>query len=282
MELEQLNQRQFDEFRAYVYKMSGIRVNDNKLVLLSNRIRRRLKAGDFRDFDTYYRYLTSPKGRSELEHFLDAITTNETFFFRTQPHFDWLAGELFDDVVAEQRRGARPRSLRIWSAGCATGAEPYTIAICLHENRHRFRDWSLTVLGTDISEEALREGREGVYRARAVEAIEPSRRRRYFTPVDGDRWQVRPELKQMVTLEHHNLMTPMRQPPFDVVFIRNVLIYFDRDSKRKVIAHLTDALAPGGFLVVGPSEGIYDMLAPLERRQLFLYEKPTHTTEGRS
>jgi len=279
-QLLQLNAGQFERFRKFIYTKSGIRVPDNKVSLLSNRIRRRLRAGDFCDFDAYYRYLTSLKGRGELSHFLDAITTNETFFFRTQPHFDWLSGEFFTSVVAEQRRGTRERRLRIWSAGCANGAEPYSIAICLDENRYRFRDWSMSVLGSDISEEALSDAREGVFRPRAVETIERTRRRRYFTPVEDDRVRVRPELKQLVTFQQHNLMTPMDQPLFDCVFIRNVLIYFDRDSKRKVIANLIHSMAPGGFLVVGPSEGIYDMLEPLERRHLFVYQKPTQSPAG--
>jgi chemotaxis protein methyltransferase CheR len=274
VELVQLSRLQFDRFREFIDAKSGIRVPDNRLSLLSNRIRRRLKAGAFADFDSYYRYLTSPKGRGELEHFLDSITTNETSFFRTGLHFDWLKGEFFNHILAEERRGVRPRSLRIWSAGCATGAEPYTIAICLNESRHRLRDWSLTVLGTDISEKALREAREGVFRPRAVEAIEPRRLRRCFTPADGDRFRVRPVLQQLVSFQQHNLMRPMREPPFDCVFIRNVLIYFGRDSKRTVVKNLIGAMAPGGFLVVGPSEGIYDMLDPLVRQRPFLYRKP--------
>jgi chemotaxis protein methyltransferase CheR len=273
-QLVQLSRIQFERFREFIYANSGIRVLDTKLSLLSNRIRRRLKAGAFADFDTYYRHLTSVQGRAELQHFLDSITTNETFFFRTQSHFDWLSSEFFNHILEEQRRGVRQRSLRIWSAGCATGAEPYTIAICLHENRHRFRDWSTVVLGTDISEEALREARAGVFRARAVEAVAQPRRRRCFTATDGDRWQVRSELKRLVSFEQHNLMKPMRQAPFDCVFIRNVLIYFDRDSKRRVVANLIDAMVPGGLLVVGPSEGIYDVLDPLVRQHTFLYRKP--------
>jgi len=245
VELLQLNASQFERFRKFIYAKSGIRVPEHKVSLLSNRIRRRLKAGDFADFDTYYRYLTSPRGRGELEHFLDSITTNETFFFRTEPHFDWLKGEFFNNVVTEERRGKRPRSLRIWSAGCATGAEPYTIAICLYEKRHRFHDWSITVLGTDISEEALRDAREGIFRPLAIETIEQGRRRRYFTSADEDRLQVRPELKQLVTFQHHNLMTPMRHTGFDCVFIRNVLIYFDRASKQIVVNNLFQALSPG-------------------------------------
>jgi chemotaxis protein methyltransferase CheR len=275
VELLQLNKRQFEKFRDLIYEKSGIRINDNKLSLLSNRIRRRLKAGDFTDFETYYRYLTGAGGKSELRHFLDSVTTNETFFFRTKRDFDWLKGEFLDCVLAESRRGERERSLRIWSAGCATGAEPYTIAICLRESQHRLRDWLLTIVGTDISEAALDEARAGVFKPRAVEALDERQLRRHFTPAAQEScWQIRPELKEFVRFEQHNLMTPMRQPPFDCVFIRNVLIYFDRESKRIVLDNLIKALVPGGFLVVGPSEGIFDMLAPMERRSAYLYRNP--------
>lgn len=272
--LVQLNPLQFDRFRDFIYVKSGIRIPDNKLSLLSNRIRRRLKAGGFTDFDTYYRHLTVADGRGELEHFLDSITTNETFFFRTEHHFNWLKGEFLNHVVAQVRRGERSRSLRIWSAACATGAEPYTIAICMWENTHRLRDWSVTIVGTDISEAALQMAREGVFKPRAVEAVRQRQLRRCFTPSGDGCWQIRPELKQLVEFEYHNLMAPMGQIPFDCVFIRNVLIYFDRASKRTVVSNLIDAMVPGGFLLVGPSEGIYDMLEPLERLQPFLYRKP--------
>jgi chemotaxis protein methyltransferase CheR len=276
VELARLNPSQFQRFRDFIYAKSGIQVPDNKVALLSNRIRRRLKAGAFADFDAYYRYLTGRTAGRELEHFFDSITTNETFFFRSPHHFDWLKGEFLHDILKDERRGMRRRSLRIWSAGCATGAEPYTIAICLRENRYRLRDWSLTVLGTDISEEALHDARAGIFRPRALEAVGGTKQlQRCFVPADPEGcWQVRPELKELVHFECHNLMEPQHQAPFDCVFIRNVLIYFDRVSKKTVIAHLIDALSPGGFLVVGPSEGIYDMLDPLERQHTYLYRKP--------
>ena len=274
MQIEQLSPQQFERFRNLIYTMSGIRISDNKFSMLSNRIRRRLKAGEFAGFDAYYRYLTSPQGNGEIEHFLDEITTNETFFFRTASHFEWFKSELISQMVSAERRGARSRSLRIWSAGCATGAEPYSIAICLQENLFRLRDWSLTIVGTDISEEALREAREGVFKHRAVEAATERQLRRCFQSREGDHWQVRPEVKKFVRFERHNLMTRMSEPPFDCIFIRNVLIYFDQDSKRTVVNNLIRALTPGGFLIVGPSEGIYSMLEPLERLSTFLYQKP--------
>ena len=147
--LERLNPRQFGKFRDFIYEHSGIRIDEKKVTLLSNRIRRRLRAGDFADFDAYYRFLTSPAGVAELEEFLDAITTHETFFFRTQKQFDWLKQELLGELVAEQLAGKRPPALRMWSAGCATGAEPYSMAICLAENMFacgggRSRSWAPT------------------------------------------------------------------------------------------------------------------------------------------
>ena len=271
----QLSRGEFDRFRALIYGESGIHVPDRKLSLLSNRIRRRITASGCADFETYYSYLTGPKGRREVGKFIDAITTNETFFFRTKNQFDWFRNEFLPTVLAEERTQQRPQTLRVWSAACATGAEPYSLAICLYENRFRFQGWSLTVLGTDISEEALREAREGIFKPRAVEAVTEAQLRRCFRALDDDtRWQVKPALQELVQFGHHNLMTPIAEEPFDCVFLRNVLIYFDRESKQEVVNHIVEALAPGGFLVVGPSEGVYEMTRPLERCSSLIYRKP--------
>jgi chemotaxis protein methyltransferase CheR len=283
VELARLNQQQFDRFRDFIYKRCGIRIDEKKVSLLSNRIRRRLKAGDFEDFDVYYRFLTSPAGASELEGFLDAITTHETFFFRTAKHFDWLKTDLLQEVISQQRAGNRSRSLRIWSAGCASGAEPYSIAMCLAENRYRLRDWTIKILGTDISEEVLRTAREGRFKSRAVEAVTDRQRRRFFQhQTEDDLWQVRPETKTLVEFKRHNLMQPLPEPAFDCIFIRNVLIYFDGDSKQVVIKNLLHALAVGGYLVVGPSEGVYDMLHPLQKISPLLYQKVGEIPPGGS
>ncbi|MHC4216860.1 MAG: CheR family methyltransferase [Planctomycetota bacterium] len=276
MELEQLNKDQLDKFGEFIYEQSGIRISDQKLLLLSNRIRHRLTAREDADFEAYHQYLISPEGYRELEHFLDDVTTNETFFFRTNSHFEWFKSEFLTEAVTAAHEGRRAQSLRIWSAGCATGAEPYTIAICLFENLNRLGDWSLAVFGSDINEEAIREARTGVFKARAVEAVSDEQRQKCFQAgPDGDHWQVRPDVRKLVRFEHHNLMRPCSQHPFDCIFIRNVLVYFDQESKQTAIENLIRALAPGGYLVVGPAEGIHDMLAPLERRSGFLYQKPS-------
>ncbi|MGQ0635669.1 MAG: CheR family methyltransferase [Planctomycetaceae bacterium] len=273
-EPQKLSAQQFDRFRDFIYRQSGIRVEVSKIALVSNRIRRRLRAGEHADFDAYYSYLTSPRGADELEEFLDAITTNETHFFRTPRHFDWFKGDFVTDLVSRHRSGERQARLRVWSAACSTGEEPYSLSICLAENALRLRGWETAIVGTDISEAALKEARSAVYRVRSLEHVDAVQLRRYFeAQADGASWQVRPSVRGLVEFYRHNLMQPLRLPPFDCIFIRNVLIYFDRESKKVVIRNLIQALARGGHLVVGPSEGIYDMLEPLVKRDTFLYQK---------
>ena len=271
---EKLSPAQFHRFSEFIYKKSGIRVDASKVTLVSNRIRRRLRASGCADFDAYYAHLTSLPGAAELEHFLDAVTTNETHFFRTQSHFDWFKGDFLTDVILRQRKSELPQALRVWSAACSTGEEPYSLSICLAENALRLKNWNLSIVGTDISEAVLKEAREGVYRERSLENVNPTQLKRYFdAEPDGANWRVRPNIKELVEFRRHNLMEPLRLPPFDCVFIRNVLIYFDRESKKVVIRHLINALSAGGYLVVGPSEGIYDMLEPLAKRATYLYQK---------
>ena len=168
----------------------------------------------------------------------------------------------------------QPHSVRVWSAACSSGEEVYSLAICLSENLLKLRGWQISVLGTDISEGVLRQARAANYKASALEEVSESQRRRYFEPAeDAQTWRVRQPVRDMVEFRRHNLMEPLKETPFDCIFIRNVLIYFDRDSKKIVIKNLLDSLGQGGYLVVGPSEGIYDMLEPLVKRSTFLYQK---------
>ena len=193
MSRDELTTQEFRKFQEFIYDASGIRVDERKRTLLSNRVRRRLKAGGFGSFSAYYRHITSRAGREELGGFLDAITTNETCFFRTQKHFEWFRSEFIRDMILQRRAGSREPVLRVWSAACSTGEEPYSIAVCLAENRLRLRNWTLEVVGTDISAEALETARRAVYRERTFEHVSDVRRKRYFRPADDDCWEVRPE-----------------------------------------------------------------------------------------
>lgn len=275
MEMSQLTPRQFELFRDFIYRHSGIRMDVSKISLATNRIRRRVKANQLAGFEEYYKFIVSSAGADELEHFLDAVTTNETHFFRTPQHFDWFKTEFVNDLLSRDRQGDRPRQIRVWSAACSTGEEAYSLAICLWENSLRLKDWKLSVVGTDISERVIKEARQAVYKQRAVEEVEPARLKRHFDhSAEAGTYTIRPHVRDLVTFARHNLMLPMRMPQFDCIFIRNVLIYFDRQSKATVIEQLVRALNRGGYLVVGPSEGVYDMLEPLTKRSTFLYQKP--------
>lgn len=274
MDSLQLTPKEFEQFQKFILKLCGISVPDNKITLLSNRIRRRLRATQIADFQAYFEYLKSASGKGELDGFLSAITTNETSFFRTEKHFDWLRTEFVETMIARAREQGGRRSLRIWSAACSTGEEPYTIALCLAENQHKLAGWKIEIVGTDISEHALSLAQVGNYDASVVEGIPEKLRARHFQhdPLTN-RWQVKSSLKDLVKIKWHNLMQPFSETGFDCVFIRNVLIYFNRESKQTVIANLVRSMAPQGYLVVGPSEGIFDMLGMLTKRSTFLYQK---------
>ena len=271
----ELTHHEYEKFCELIYRIAGIRIAENKRVMVSNRIRRRLRAVGITGFGAYYAHLTSPAGNGEMPLFLDAITTNETYFFRDPQHYDWLGASFLPEIAHQAVLRKRPKTLRIWAAACSTGEEPYSIALKLLERKPMFAGWRLTVLGTDLSGAVLDAARAGRYDARAVRLVEPALRQAFF---DEDpktqRFSIKPEVKALVTWKQHNLLSPLKEDPFDCIFIKNVLIYFDKDSKQIVVRNLVESLAPGGYLVVGPTEGIYAMLDPLSKLKPWLYQKP--------
>lgn len=271
----ELSDEEFAWFREFIYRQAGIRIPETKRILVKNRLRRRLKATGIPDFATYYTHLTSPRGTGELPLFLDAITTNETYFDRDPRQYAWFQETFLTEVASAGRARFRPRRLHIWSAACSTGEEAYSLALRLHEERARFPGWDLRILGTDISGEAIESARAACYDARALRLITPERRLRGFDFDPGaQRWTVKPEVRTLATWKLHNLLKPLPEPPFDCIFLKNVLIYFDVESKKAVVSNVLRALAPGGYLVAGLTEGVYNLLAPLERLQPWLYRKP--------
>lgn len=274
MDASQLTSQEFDQFQTLIFQLCGIRVPENKVTLLSNRIRRRLKGTGAADFQAYLQLLRSPAGRAERDEFLNVVTTNETSFFRTEKHFEWLGTTFVDEMRERVRLGTHSPSIRIWSAACSSGEEPYTIAMCLAENRHRLPDWKIEIHGTDISETVLAKARAGVFGPDIATEVPEKLLTKYFQQDSAaSQWQVKASLKQLVSVSNHNLMQSNPKKDYDCIFIRNVLIYFSRESKQVVINHLVNSMAKGGYLVVGPSEGIFDMLGMLQKRSTFLYQK---------
>ncbi|WZP00220.1 protein-glutamate O-methyltransferase CheR [Isosphaeraceae bacterium EP7] len=264
---------EFERFLALIYKVAGIRIPASKKVMVSNRLRRRLRATGIGSFESYYIHLTSLAGASEMPAFLDAITTNETYFYRDIQHYEWFGGTFLPGLATQGR--PRDKPLRVWSAACATGEEPYSLALKVFANRLAMGGRKLTILGTDISGAALATARLASYDARAVRLIGAEERKKAFDhDAAQQRWTLKPEVRDLVTWKLHNLLRPIAQEPFDCIFIKNVLIYFDDESKRVVVRRLLDALARGGYLVVGPTEGIFTMLGELTKHKTWLYQKP--------
>jgi len=273
--LQPITAEQFDRFKKLIYEQCGIRLDDRKLTLLSRRLKPLLKELGMDSVDHYYQLVKSPKGKDELIRLLTAVTTNETSFYRTQPHFDWFQNQFIEEVLNNNRAGKHPQNLRIWSAACSVGAEPYTLAFCIAEKRLRFAGWKISILGTDISELSLGAAKAARYRMRMLTGLPDTKLNRYFRQIEGStqEYEVRSEYREMVDFRRHNLMDPIAERPFHCIFLRNVLIYFDTQSKQSVLHNMAAALAPGGYLVIGPSEGIYGLENPLEKVSTFLYRK---------
>lgn len=278
----ELSDAEFTAFRDLVYKQSGIRIPNTKRVLVANRVRRRLRATGIDRFADYLAMLGSPRGIVELPSFLDEITTNETFFDRDPHQYDWFGGEFLDGLVREAAARRRPRRLRVWSAACSTGEEVYSLIFRWLDRRAAMLGWTAHFLGTDLSGSVLAAARAGVYDSRSLRLIHDDRRQRFFEadPTgNGNRWTIKNEIRALATWKQHNLLSQLQAPrePFDCIVLKNVLIYFDMASKKVVVQHLLNSLAPGGYLMIGPTEGVAPLLAGLTRVQPWLYRSTPPT-----
>jgi len=273
-EPEPLSEQQFELFKTIIYERCGIKLDIAKITLITNRLRKRLLATGSEDFSSYHKLITSKAGAVEMVEFIDALTTNETSFFRTASHFEWFKNDFLSELVRQKSIGTRHATLRIWSAACSSGEEPYSLAMCVAEANTLLRGWSVEILGTDISSSSLKKAREAIYTKRTMHDLSQDRVRRHFVENPPGEFRLRPSIVEKVEFQSHNLMKRILRQPFDCIWLRNVLIYFDRESKQKVLDNLTHSLVSGGYLVVGPSEGVYDMLGTLQRRTTFLYQKP--------
>lgn len=254
MDLQKLTEKQFREIAQLVYNKTGIHLEDRKLDLLSNRLRRRLKALSMTDFEEYYLYIKSDKGFKEEEpHFLSAVTTNETYFFRNEQLWKYISGELLDHFV-QLKKDSR-KTIRVWSAASSSGEEAYTCAIVLRELLPNFSTWDVKIVGSDISSNVLNKAKAAVYNDYAVSKTTPERIKKWFNEKD-DAYHLKDEIRAMVEFKFHNLRDSIGKGCFDLIFLRNVLMYFDVAMKKRVIDVVTEALAPDGRLIVGDVDPI--------------------------
>ena len=248
----------FQRVRRMVRQQLGIALSDSKRQLVYGRLSRRLRALQLREFDTYLQRVEAGDSE-ELQHFRNAITTNLTSFFREKHHFEFLAQRLLPQLEF-QNRGSR--RIRIWSAGCSTGEEPYSIAMVLLESAaHLVRNWDVRILATDIDTNVLEHATRGIYGNERLEKLDSTRVLRWFDRIAGhEHCKVSDAVRQMVTFRELNLISdwPM-SGPFDLIFCRNVIIYFDRETQRQIVGRMQSLQRPGDYLILGHSESLLEI-----------------------
>ena len=258
-----------------IYAEAGIQLGTERKTMLEVRIKRRLKVLNFNTYGQYCDYLFGHVGlKDELVHLIDVVTTNKTDFFREAAHFDFLVDKALPEL-AERILG---RQFTIWSAGCSTGEEPYTLAILLSEYALAHPGFTFRITASDISNIVLEKAELGIYTSDVVAAVSPALRRKYFMrslKPGSDQQRVVPELRRQVEFRRLNFMDAdygVRER-LDAIFCRNVIIYFDRATQERILRRLTDHLLPGGYLFVGHAETLHDMNLPLTPVAPALYRR---------
>ena len=260
-----------------VYEHSRIKLGDDKQTLLSNRLRKRLLQLKISSYDEYCSLLKSPGAQDEIEHLVDLISTNHTRFYREPDHFTYLTEKILPTLITRLMSERSP--LRIWSAASSSGEEPYTLAIVLSEfvRAHPALSWQIEA--TDISRSIVSKAERAIYRMDAVEPVPPELLKRYFQKGIGEyegQCRVRPELKEKVCFGRVNLFQEEYPVAFNqhVIFCRNVMIYFDVQSREVAVNRLARHLAPGGYLIVGHSESLMGVKHGLVSVKQGIYQKP--------
>jgi chemotaxis protein methyltransferase CheR len=244
----------FRKISAMSYAMSGIVLTDAKQEMVYSRLARRVRTLQLKTFEEYLKYIEKhPSGKAEREHFQNAITTNLTSFFREGHHFEYLAKTAIPDLMNIHRHDKR---IRVWCCAASTGEEPYSIAMTFREAIPRIDDWDIKILATDIDSECIAQCKAGMYRQDRLDGMAPERVKRWFKNT-GSGFEVDAKLKQLLTFKTLNLLDdwPMRGP-FDVVFCRNVIIYFDKHTQRQLFARMENLMPSGRYLFIGHSESL--------------------------
>jgi len=274
----------FRLLRDFIHDYCGIFFDDGSKFLLERRLNRRLELHQLKSFEEYYHFLRYDRKREEeIVVLVDNLTTNETYFFREVAQLKAFS----EEILPELRSGnTGKKSLRIWSAGCSTGEEPYTIAILLLESGNWWRDWQVEIMGSDINQRVLHTARKGMYKKGSHRATPPDMLRKYFIEEGKGDYRIIDAVRQHVSFSYVNLLDPFKTSlirDLDIIFCRNVIIYFDRDAKKKVIETFYDKLQEGGYLLLGHSESLINISAAFTLRTLrndMVYQKPVRVRTG--
>ena len=271
-----LSEEVFRLIRDIIKDYCGLYFDDNSRYLIEKRLSRRVKNHHLNNFRDYYRFLRYGKNtEEELSAIMDILTVNETYFFREQNQLRAFSEEVLEELkVANNGK----KTLRIWSAGCSTGEEPYTLNMLINE-KGDFNGWDIEIYGSDINQRVLQTARKGIYRKNSFRTTEPYYIKKYFTEVDGA-FQINDSVKKHVNFSYLNLLDPFKTRflgSMDVIFCRNVLIYFDNVSRRKVIENFYNRLVDGGYLLLGHAESLINISTAFHLKHLkndMVYQRP--------
>ena len=273
----QITDQEFELFRSFIYDNFGINLTDAKRALLMNRLQKILKQKRITSFQAYYDTIQKDKTSNEVSTLVDAISTNHTFFFREKAHFDFLIGKALPEITPELKKRS-DKDLRIWCAASSTGEEPYVLAMLIKEYLgSEYSQWSAGVLATDISNEALSTATDGVYTLERISQVPPALRDRYFEKLKSGAFRVKEYLRKEVLFRRFNLMNetlPFKKP-FHIIFCRNVMIYFDQQTRQSLIKRLYKVTVPGGYLFIGNAETLDRHNCPYEYVAPSIYRKST-------
>ena len=249
-----ITKTEYDRIRTLLYDESGISLGDNKQSLVVSRLSKRLRDLSLDSFEAYYEFVADDTSGAEFTRMLDLLSTNKTDFFREPKHFEFLRDEILPSLEREKR-------IRIWSSACSTGEEPYTIAITLREGVKNPAQWDFGILASDISTRVLAHASAGLYAQDRISTVPTDVAQRHFLKGKGNNAglvKVKPHLSDMIKFRHLNLMSekfPIKSP-LDLIFCRNVMIYFDRPPQERLVGKFFRYLKPGGYLFIGHSESL--------------------------
>lgn len=273
-----LSTRLFKTLSNYITDTLGIKMPPSKSTMLQSRLQKRLRQLGMNSFEDYYEFVFSGEGKQqELHHLLDAVTTNKTDFFREPRHYDVLKQMVLPELLNTRGCGLR-RPLKVWSAGCSTGAEPYTLAMVFSEFGERVPEFKFQILATDISTKVLQKAVNAIYEEHEAAPIPISTKKKFLLRSKdrrNPRIRIAPELRRLVEFRRLNLMAPdyYMANAMDIILCRNVIIYFDRQTQQNVLNRLCHCLKPGGFLFTGHSETLNGFVLPLAQVASTVYRK---------
>lgn len=269
----EISQNDFTRLVSFVKKEYGIDLS-KKRQLITGRLSNTILSMGFTTFSQYVDHILTAKNPEDLENMLNKLTTNYTYFLREESHFNYFRDKILPELTAKRKND---RVLSIWSAGCSSGEEPYTISMILKEYYgSQAAKWDTRVLATDISQHALYAAQHAVYEGEALKNIPSAWKTKYFTPSSSQKncFEVAPDIKNNVIFRTFNLMDPIRfRLQFDVIFCRNVMIYFDQETKNSLVNRFYNATAPGGYLLIGHSETLQKGSTPYQYLMPATYRK---------